>query len=149
MFGRGIRLGRAFSFELRIDFGLLFLTIEAVGDHRLAHGHALEGALDPLILVSDGERLVGLVHIDAIDEVPSEERARTPVRAIMTPRDEIAVLAPGAPAAEALREMARRDAELLPVADADDQPRGMLRLHDIARWVRLHSGDGPPLSPAA
>jgi len=76
---------------------------------------------------------VGLITLDAIQAVPSEERGRTPVRsiAVTTPP-----LSPDEEAGKALRLMGESAAQQLAVAD-DGHVVGIISREDIVRGLKL------------
>ena len=91
--------------------------------------------------VAEGDRLVGLVCLEDLRKVPRAAWGTTPVRAVMTPADQLATASPQEDAAAALDELARRDVSQLPVLQGG-RLVGMLRRRDIARWLELQSRGG-------
>lgn len=88
--------------------------------------------------VVEGDRLVGMVCLEDVREVPREAWETTPVRAIMTPADQLATASPQEDLAKAFEELARRDVGQLPVVQGG-RLVGMLRRRDIARWLEVQS----------
>jgi Zn-dependent protease/CBS domain-containing protein len=88
--------------------------------------------------VVEGEKLAGLVSIEDVRKVPRDAWTQTPVRTIMTPAGNLAVVAPNTDASAALRKLTRRDVRQLPVVE-NGRLLGILRRQDIIRWLRLHS----------
>ena len=86
----------------------------------------------------DGGRLVGLVTLDDVRSTPSDARASTLVREIMTPRDDLVTVAPDDDAGDALMDLAQMDVRQLPVL-RDQQVVGLVRRRDIVKWLQLNS----------
>ena len=94
--------------------------------------------------VLDGEsRLVGLVGMADVQKVPRDRWNDTLVRDIMTPAAQLAVTTPTEDLTEALAKMAARDVSQLPVMEVD-RLVGVLRRHDIARWLEIQAGSDAP-----
>jgi Zn-dependent protease len=89
-------------------------------------------------VVRDG-LLEGIVCPEDVRKAPRERWETTTVREIMTPREDLVVVGPGDDAAGALREMAQRDVGQLPVVE-NGRFEGLLRRHDIVRWLHLQEG---------
>lgn len=96
-------------------------------------------------VVADDE-LVGLVCVADVRKLAQDAWDGAPVTAVMTPRERLAVAAPGDAAATALRKLAERDVDQLPVLDGD-RLVGMLTRGDVARWLELHVGGSRPHEP--
>jgi len=88
--------------------------------------------------VVNGETFLGLVCLSDLRKVPRDEWDATPVRAIMTPADGLAAASPAESAEEALRRLAARDVDQLPVIE-QGRLLGMLRRGDVLRWIELHA----------
>jgi Zn-dependent protease/CBS domain-containing protein len=86
--------------------------------------------------VSDDERLVGMVTLGDIKEVPAELRATTQVGAVMGGRDGLVTVHPGDTLADALNALASRDLEQVPVIDGERYV-GMLTRADLVRQLQL------------
>ncbi len=82
--------------------------------------------------------LVGLVTLDDVRSVPSEARASTSVREIMTPKDDLVTVTPDDNAGDALMDLAQMDVRQLPVL-RNQQVVGLLRRRDIVKWLQLNS----------
>lgn len=95
-------------------------------------------------VVDDG-RLVGLVCVGDVRKLREDAWSTTPVTAIMTPRQRLAVASPDEDAPSALRKLAQLDVDQLPVL-ADERLVGMLTRSDVTRWLELHLG-GPGSRP--
>jgi Zn-dependent protease/CBS domain-containing protein len=108
-------------------------------------GTSIAAFVDDYLIASDqrtypvleGGRLVGLVSLEDVRKVAPAERSVRTVEDIMTPASELATVAPGAPAAEALRQLAGTTQAQLPVV-ADGEVRGLLRREDVVKWMSLH-----------
>lgn len=65
----------------------------------------------------------------------------TPVSAVMSPADRVGTTGPHHPAAHALDELVRRDADQLAVVDLNGNLVGLVGRRDIVQWLSLHSND--------
>ncbi len=104
--------------------------------HELVDEHVLRGEQRAFAVVERGQ-LVGLVSLRDVHKVPRGEWDVTPVRAIMTPADALAVVAPTEPAANALALLSERQVNQLPVVERGEL-RGLLRREDVLRWLSLY-----------
>jgi Zn-dependent protease/predicted transcriptional regulator len=104
---------------------------------RLVHDHVM-GTDDHAFPVLDNGRLIGLVTLEDIRRVPRDAWDTTTVSEIMTPTDQLVVVAPQEDAAEALNKLMQRDVGQLPVL-RDGQMVGLLRRRDIVKWLQLHA----------
>jgi Zn-dependent protease/predicted transcriptional regulator len=111
---------------------------DAIHDHFMRHGY---GGY-PVI---DNGRVAGLIALSHVRDCPVEERARKRVGDIMRPLDPAIVIAPGAPASKALRQMAEADCGRLLVMD-QDRLVGLLSRSGVAHFIMLRSqlGFTPP-----
>ncbi len=80
--------------------------------------------------------LVGVLSTDDVRRSPRESWAVEPVAAIMTPRDKLITLTPSESAATAMKLLAEKNLDQLPVL-ADGQLVGMLDRSAVARWLDL------------
>jgi CBS domain-containing protein len=78
------------------------------------------------------------VTLEDIRKVPRDAWDTTTVSEIMTPTDQLVVVAPQEDAAEALNKLMQRDVGQLPVL-RDGQMVGLLRRRDIVKWLQLHA----------
>jgi Zn-dependent protease/CBS domain-containing protein len=92
-------------------------------------------------VVSDDDKVVGLVTIDDIRKVKAEARSQTIIRSIMTPSEKLIVIAPEEGASDALQRLQSEDIRQLPVVTGD-KIVGLLRRKDIVRWLQLQSQFG-------
>lgn len=105
---------------------------------------SVEGLVRDHLLASDqqaypvmaDERLLGLVTMEDVRQVPQERWPITPVTDIMTQASELVTLAPEANAEEALTLLTRRDVEQLPVIDGG-HVLGFVRRRDLVKWLAL------------
>jgi predicted transcriptional regulator len=104
---------------------------------RLVHEHIM-GTDDQAFPVLDDGRLVGLVTLEDVRKVSRDAWDTTTVSEIMTPADQLVVVAPQEDAAEALEKLTQRDVRQLPVL-RDGQLVGLLRRRDIVKWLQLHA----------
>lgn len=84
-----------------------------------------------------GGGLAGLVCLQDVRSVPRDRWAGTPVRDVMTPREQLTTVSADATADDALRELAGRDVDQLPVLEDDGRLQGMVHRSDILRWIEL------------
>jgi len=112
------------------------LTIEQVIDQHILSGrqHAYP--------VTDDSRLVGLICLHDIRQVPKEERATRTVAEAMTPYDRLRVVSPNDNLAKAVAELGRGGYEQLPVIDAPHHLAGLLRRRDIINYLHSQSDLG-------
>lgn len=88
--------------------------------------------------VVDGDRLVGIVTLSDIREVPVEQRATTPVGQVMGGREGLVTIGRRATLADALEALGRGDFEQVPVVD-DGALVGMLTRADVLRQFQLRT----------
>lgn len=86
--------------------------------------------------VAEDGRLVGIVTISDINEVPPEDRDRVRVGDIMGGRDGLVSVTPRQSLADAFRALGERDLEQVPVVD-DGRIVGMLTRADVMRQFQL------------
>jgi predicted transcriptional regulator len=103
--------------------------------HTLVHEYIMKSD-DHSFPVVEAGRLVGLITLDDVRNVPREAwRSRTVAQA-MTPRDELIVADADENTRDALLKLRQRDIRQLPVIRADEMV-GLLRRRDIIRWLQL------------
>ncbi len=105
--------------------------------HDLVERHVLPGEQRAFAVVERGG-LVGLVSLRDVHKLPRSEWEATAVREIMTPAAELAVVAPGDSAANALALLSERQVNQLPVVE-HGEVRGLLRREDVLRWLSLYA----------
>jgi Zn-dependent protease len=88
------------------------------------------------LIVADGRRLVGLVSLSDVHQVPPERWSTTPVRAVMTPASRLATVEPESSVREALARLAERDVNQLPVIH-NGVLVGMLSRADVIRFLQF------------
>ncbi len=86
-------------------------------------------------VVTDGERLSGLVTVHNIRQLPRERWPFTPVGEIMIPRAELVLIHPHEDAWTALRRMDEANVSQMPV-EQDGQLLGMIGRDNLLRYVR-------------
>jgi len=86
--------------------------------------------------VAEDGRLAGIITLSDIRHVPPDERASTPVRAVMGGRSDLVTVKPSDSLTTALEALGRGDYEQLPVVD-DGRLVGMLSRGDILRQIQL------------
>lgn len=89
-------------------------------------------------IVFDNEKMVGLVSIDDVRKLSTEERQSAAVRDIMTPSKKLIVIAPNENASAALDRLQNQKIRQLPVVQGN-RIVGLLRRKDILRWLELQS----------
>jgi Zn-dependent protease/CBS domain-containing protein len=91
--------------------------------------------------VMEGDRMVGLVTMEDVREIESNDRDSFTVGEIMTPAEELVTVASQEEAADALRKLIQRDVRQVPVL-CNGVFVGMVRRRDIIHWLQLHSSGG-------
>jgi Zn-dependent protease len=104
---------------------------------NLVHEYIM-GTDDHAFPVLDGERLVGLVTLQDVRQVPRENWDQVTVREIMTPEDQLVKVAESADASDAVTKLSQRDVRQLPVV-RNGNLVGVLRRRDFVRWMQLQS----------
>ena len=89
-----------------------------------------------LFPVVDGERLLGCVSTQAIQQLPQDEWARQSVNAIMQPCSDDNTIAPDADAVEALARMSRTGSSRLMVAE-EGRLLGTVAMKDLLQFLAL------------
>ena len=112
------------------------LTIEQVIDQ-----HILSGRQHAYPVTDDG-RLVGLICLHDIRQVPKDQRATRRVSEAMTPYDKLRVVSPDDDLAKAVGELSHGGYEQLPVIDAPHHLAGLLRRRDIISYLHTQSDAG-------
>jgi Zn-dependent protease len=88
-------------------------------------------------VIENGE-LLGIICLDDVRRVPTNERATKTVKEIMTPRSELVTINPDDPANEALQEISQRAIRQLVVIE-DGKLYGLIRRKDIVKFLQLQS----------
>ncbi len=104
---------------------------------RLVDEHLMRNDQRAFPVVESG-RLVGLVCLEDVRKVPRDAWQDARVGEVMTPTAALSVVTPDDEINQALRLLARRDVEQLPVV-TDGQLVGVLRGRDIFRWLELQA----------
>lgn len=105
--------------------------------HALVHDHVMRSD-DHAFPVLEEDSLVGMVTLDDIRSVSRDKWEQTSVREIMTPKEDLATVASGEDASDALMQLMRRDVRQLPVVEGS-RLIGLLRRSDIIRWLQIQS----------
>ncbi len=92
--------------------------------------------------VVEGERLVGLVSKVELDKVPRARWAETKIGEVMLRGKHLLTVSPDDDTAKAFLRLAGQDAEQVAVVK-DGRVHGLLRRHDILRWLQARSGSAP------
>ncbi|MBI4260335.1 MAG: CBS domain-containing protein, partial [Actinobacteria bacterium] len=101
---------------------------DLVFDHIMRRGHRA-------LVVEDDGRVLGIVSISDVRELPQEEWPVTPVARIMTPAP-LKVVSPDADVSQALKLLVESELNQLPVV-RDGRLVGMLSRSDIMRLLQL------------
>jgi Zn-dependent protease/CBS domain-containing protein len=92
-------------------------------------------------LVTQGDRLAGLITLSDIRHVPREEWGQTPVGLAMIPRDRLHIVSPQQSLNDVLPLMAGRDVNQLPVVQ-DERLVGVLSRDAIVRYLEIRRSLG-------
>jgi Zn-dependent protease/CBS domain-containing protein len=88
--------------------------------------------------VLDGDRLVGMVSLGDVRQIPRSEWDVTPISKVMTPADHLAVATPHEHVTQAMNDISSHDVRQVPVVQ-DGRYVGVLRRADIIKWLQLHT----------
>lgn len=88
--------------------------------------------------IADGGRLVGIVTLSDIREVPLERRATTPVATIMSGSDRLVSVTPATGLREAVEALTEGEYEQLPVVE-DGRLVGILTRADVMRLLQIRA----------
>src|SRR5690606_6638311 len=88
--------------------------------------------------VMEGERFHGIVGLADVRKQARDRWPDTAVREVMTPAGDALSVAPGDESEHALRLLATRGVNQLPVIDRNGRLVGLVRREDILRWLSLH-----------
>ena len=102
----------------------------------------IEGSDELTFPVIENGQMVGLVALEDVRKVKRDSWETAVVGEIMTPMQELAVVAPGEALGLALDKLSRGDLRQLPVVERG-LLIGTLRRVDIVKWLRLQSGFAP------
>jgi Zn-dependent protease/predicted transcriptional regulator len=87
-------------------------------------------------LVMEGDRLVGLMTVHALNHVPREDWNVTSVQAVMLPREKIQSARPDEPALALLERMQAADINQMPVVEEDGRVTGMVSRASLLSAVK-------------
>jgi Zn-dependent protease/predicted transcriptional regulator len=108
------------------------LTVEDLVDR-----HLLRGRYQSFPVVDDG-RVLGLVTLDQVKEVPRDQWAERRISDIMLDADRVAMVAPDADILEVMDRMRDPDVRRVLVG-SEDALVGIVSSSDVARWIqRVH-----------
>ncbi len=126
---RDVRVGDIMSHDLHsIDPNL---TVDrAIAEHFLPFKH---GGF-PVVF---GDHLVGIVTLQDVAAIPTERRASTTIREIMTPRDRLKTVSVNDSAYAAFARMSQDNIGRLLVLDADGALTGIVTRSDLLHILRL------------
>lgn len=124
---RRIRVGEAYEMEVPRAPGRLSVQ-------QLIEGPILERG-QQVFLVENDDRVTSIITVNEARAVPEEERVNTPIQAAAIPIERIASLSPGQTLWEALEQMERIGAGLMPVVEGGEL-LGVLTRERMARVLR-------------
>ncbi|MGH7439710.1 MAG: site-2 protease family protein, partial [Polyangiaceae bacterium] len=101
----------------------------------LVHDYLVRSDEHAVPVVRDGT-LLGLVSISEVRSVPAADWPTQTVGAVMRPTTSLIVATTDEPLSDAFQRMAREDIEQMPVLEGQ-KLAGVLRRHDVARWLEL------------
>ncbi|MCF7984207.1 MAG: site-2 protease family protein [Thiohalocapsa sp.] len=119
------------------DFG----TVEASESVQALIDDHFMGSSQRAFPVIDAGRLAGLVCLADVRQVHRNRRTQTRVGEIMTPVDELRLLAPDDAASDALSGLAERGVNQFPVVESG-RLLGLITREDILRWIALRRDEG-------
>lgn len=88
------------------------------------------------VLVADNGRLVGIVTLGDVQEVPAEARARTPIAQVMTGPDGLVTTTPDASLRDAAETLSGHEFDQLPVVE-EGRALGLITRADVIREFRI------------
>ncbi len=86
--------------------------------------------------VVEAEAPIGMITLEDVKRVPADRWATTPVRDVMTPLAECAVVGPDTSVEAALQEMSRPTAQGRALVVDQGRLVGIISASDVARWVQ-------------
>ncbi|HEV8486164.1 MAG TPA: site-2 protease family protein [Blastocatellia bacterium] len=98
----------------------------------------IQGTDELTFPVIDKGQMVGVVALEDVHKVKRDSWETTVVGEIMTPTQDLAVVAPREPLGQALDKLSRGDLRQLPVVERG-RLIGILRRVDVVKWLRLKS----------
>lgn len=104
---------------------------------ELVHSYRIDRDEQAIPVVSAG-RLVGMLQLEDARKVPKENWSFTRVREVMSPLNDLPLVAPLDDVSDALNKLTRSGALQLPVVE-NGALVGILRRRDILRWLKLQS----------
>lgn len=119
------------------------LTVEpSLPLSAVVHDYILQRAVRALPVVED-DRLVGMVTLNEIRQVPREQWEEIPVSLVMTRLRDLQTVEPESELMTALRILAEHDVNQLPVVD-DSQLVGLLSRSNMIRFLQIREELGLP-----
>jgi predicted transcriptional regulator len=102
---------------------------QLVEDFFLTHKHATYP-------VTEGKRIIGIITLKQVKEVPRDQWIEKTVREVMMPIRKEMMLDPDDEAVDALQKMIRTGVGRLPVVK-DEKPMGMITRRDILKLLEI------------
>ncbi len=114
---------------------------------EVVHDYILQRAVRAIPVVEDG-RLIGMVTLNEIRDVPREQWEETPVSAVMTRAESLQMVRPEDDLYTALRILAEHDINQLPVVSSDGTLVGLLSRSNVIRFLQIREELGMPAAEA-
>ncbi|HKJ71742.1 MAG TPA: site-2 protease family protein [Gammaproteobacteria bacterium] len=103
----------------------------------LVEDHLLRGGQRAFPVVAAGGRLRGLVTMSDVRERERSAWEGLTVAGVMTPADQLATVAPGDDAFDAMMKLTRAGVDQLPVVEGG-RLRGLIRRRDLLTWLSVY-----------
>jgi Zn-dependent protease len=127
----GVRVGQVMARDCTQVPGYLPLR-RVVEDRVLTGGQRC-------FFVTDQERLLGMLTLRDIAQVPRDDWDRVPARQVMVPWERLLTIGVDAPLLDALKRMDDADVAQVPVTDADGRLIGSLSREQVLHYVRTRA----------
>jgi CBS domain-containing protein len=112
---------------------------------QVVYEYMLPRGIRAVPVVEDG-RLVGMLTLGSVRELPREQWASVPVRQVMVPFEKLHTVQPTQPLSDVLTMMINEDVNQVPVT-ANGQVVGMLSREAVVRYVEMRRSLGVPPQP--
>lgn len=94
-----------------------------------------------VFLVQDEGVLKGIVCLEDVKKIPHEDRTKTTVAEIMTPRNKLEAVTPDSDGSDILNSLASKEIHQVPVMDGDEV-KGIICRTDVLRFIQLRKDLG-------